>query len=431
MKKTDPEIARTIQGAINTLEAFLKTDYTTKELYEHIGLQLHLMAVLNFENSPALFDYVKEEASFDELYAASELINDYIKWLFSPWEPEFILKLLEKFMESNPGDFRKLEVSALAYRAKHMESASQWWFNTFDAVLHFQVGNSAQFKLSKTASENASDADEIVYTFGKYRILLSMPFFFPEIGTKSGDVEFISIFEKSNYRKSILDDSGEGFDILKALETVRKWTPKEALKMLCDGTLFKFTRKRTYDRITDDIMKQKTAGRGGRSPKEIGESLRQLRLDKNMSVQELAEATGKSKEFISKLERGEIKKVYETTIMPIVNILEADFSTIMGGISKIGTDFQEPEDDEEKAIRVSYENQESSEAATENRELISIILDILPESSTEHRILTYHLQEPGISFQEIADREGMSEREIRKAWERAVKQAKTAFSGKI
>ena len=67
MKKIDPEIARTIHGAINTLEAFLKTDYTSKELHEHIGLQLQLMAVLNLERPSALFAYVKEEASFDEL----------------------------------------------------------------------------------------------------------------------------------------------------------------------------------------------------------------------------------------------------------------------------------------------------------------------------------------------------------------------------
>jgi len=432
MLKLDPEIKKTIIGAINTLKAFLKTDYTTKDLHEHIGLQLHLMTVLNFEKSPALFDYVKEEASFEELYVATDLINDYIKWLFSLWEPEFISKLLKELIDGDFHDFRKLEVVALAYRAKHMKSASLWWFNTFDAVLHFYVGNSAQFRLSKMASEQSSGADRDVYTFGEYKVLLSMPFFgFHEPGTKISDIEFINLFEKTNHRKSILNDSREDFDFLKALETVRNWTPKDALKMLCDGSLIKFTRKRTYDRMTDDIMKQKTAGRGGRSPKEVGEALRQLRVDKNMSIQELAEKTGKSKEFITKLEHGGVKKVYETTIMPIVNILEADFNTIMAGAHVIKTDFQEHDDEDKKTIHVSYEDQTSPEAEAINRELIRVILNILPESSTEHKIINYRLQEPDISFQEIADREGMSERGIRKAWERAIKQAITSLSEQI
>lgn len=430
----NPEIEKTIIGAINTLKAFLNTDYTTKEMAEHVDSQVHLMAVLNFQNSPALFDYI-EEASFEELYAAQNLISDYIKWLFSPWEPELILELHKKVMDS-PMGFKKLETAALTYRAIYMESATEWWFNTFDAVLRFQVGNKADFRLSKIAAEQSSDADKVVYTYGNFKTLLAMGFLgFSELCTKNVEVEFLNLFEKAKYRKNIpvtrYEYSDDKFDFLKAHETVGKWNPKEALKMLCDGSLFNFTRHRTYDRMTDTIMEQKTARRGGKSPKEIGEKIRKLRLDKNMSIEELVNASGKTKEFITNLEQGDVKKVYETTIMPIVNILEADINDIMGKVRVIKTDFQDHDDEDEKTILVSNEDQADLEADVINKELISLILNILPESSTEYKIVKYRLQEPDISFQEIADREGMSERGIRKAWERVKKQAITALSEQI
>jgi len=434
MKKIDPEIKKTIYGAINTLEAFLNTDYTTKEIAEHVNLQVHLMTFLNLQNSPALFDYI-EEASFEELYGAKNLINDYIKWLFSPWESELILELHEKVMDS-PMGFKKLETAALTYRAIHMESATEWWFNTFDAVLHFHVGNKADFRLSKIAAEQSSDADKVVYTYGNFKTLLAMGFLgFPEPGTQNVELEFLNLFEQAKYRKNIpvtrYEYSNKRFDFVKAHESVGKWNPKEALKMLCDGSLFKFTRHRTYDRMKDTLMKQKTAGRGGKSPKEIGDKIRRFRLDKNMSIEDLAEASGKAKEFITKLEQGEIKKVYDTTIMPIVNILEADIDTITGKVSVIKTDFQEHDDEDKKTIHVSYEDQTTPEAEAINRDLISLILNILPESSTEYKIVKYRLQEPDISFQEIADRVGMSTRGVRKAWDRVKKQAITALSEQI
>lgn len=70
----------------------------------------------------------------------------------------------------------------------------------------------------------------------------------------------------------------------------------------------------------------------------IGSRLKTLRREQNLTQEELAEASGVSRDLIAKLEQGRRESARVTTLMKIANALDVDLSDLTGKRDRIGGD---------------------------------------------------------------------------------------------
>jgi transcriptional regulator with XRE-family HTH domain len=70
----------------------------------------------------------------------------------------------------------------------------------------------------------------------------------------------------------------------------------------------------------------------------IGDRLRLIRRERNMTQEELAEAAGVSKEIVAKLEQGRRQSARTTTLMKLSDALDVDLSDLTGKRDRIGAD---------------------------------------------------------------------------------------------
>lgn len=70
----------------------------------------------------------------------------------------------------------------------------------------------------------------------------------------------------------------------------------------------------------------------------IGDRLRMIRRERNLTQEELAEAAGVSKEIIAKLEQGRRQSARTTTLMALSDALDVDLSDLTGKRDRMGAD---------------------------------------------------------------------------------------------
>jgi transcriptional regulator with XRE-family HTH domain len=73
-------------------------------------------------------------------------------------------------------------------------------------------------------------------------------------------------------------------------------------------------------------------------PNTIGDRLRLIRRERNMTQEELAEAAGVSKEIVAKLEQGRRQSARTITLMALSDALDVDLSDLTGKRDRIGAD---------------------------------------------------------------------------------------------
>ena len=318
----DTELHLIIDFAIKDLEHAVK-NFSTEDLYNHIGSQLQLIHRINRQLSKSLFDYIENQAPFDELYHTENLIFAYNNWLFSPLKPEAILKLLDRY------DVFECEKGIFTIHARNAKSLSDFWFTVKEACLHQQVGLYAAIRISLTTAQRP-ERDWLLYNnIGQFRKIMFMDTFGPP---SISDKKIFEIFRKvrtarniplpdkiskkdtrfdHKYRSDIPTDYDQAAAYLKeVVENIRSLDPKEALKQLCEGCLYKYTKNRADDRLKDSIRKAYAQKRGGRSPEEIGTIIRKQRQEQGLTIPELAKASGKSGDWIKSLEQGKEKNIH-------------------------------------------------------------------------------------------------------------------------
>jgi transcriptional regulator with XRE-family HTH domain len=404
MKKRsiDPKLVKLTHLAITELDRTLETAKGKQDLYDHVGIQLRALDLIAHK----LAVPIVEKYSFDELYDARKLQVDYLTWLFLHFpEP---LELLDDFLAEKIDikiGLRAVRIFMHTYHAMRCSSAEDWWFETFERIMLFFIGVGAENRLLSGVLKQPKDEREIL-KFGKIKSGLLMGEFLDLDGQSTPEIDerVIKLFKtrKHNYPLNLplnpyrlpSDYDKIANYMEQILSAIRKLNPKNALQMLYDGSLRNFIAKRATDRSKDYIR----PGRGFKPYKEIGQTIKRLRVEQGLTQKELASKIGYPIEDIEQIEDGKHWKLYTSTISKIATQLNADIDTIIGGAKIIYTDFQEHDDDSLlKTLQLTYKDSFDSpdylspedQAIHQNpRELA---LRLFPEGSDERKILEYCL----------------------------------------
>lgn len=170
-------------------------------------------------------------------------------------------------------------------------------------------------------------------------------------------------------------------------------TDDEAFQQLIEGTLRKFLKKRSYDRVTNDLTDERLQKRGGKSLAQIGKEIRVKRETMDLTQKGLATKTGLSIKFINQIEEGKRTRLAETALRNIANALEVDLDKLIGGKIIVHTDFQEylknVADDTVKSIQVTFADgfEDDLESVICNNMTIEELKKNYPPLSDHYRVL--------------------------------------------
>jgi hypothetical protein len=274
-KMAKDSILQSTQLAIRDLHRAVK-NLTFTDLYKYIGLQLQIIYKINSHLHESLFDYILNEASFDELYEAEKLSSNYNNWIFSTLKPETASELLESYK------FHECERTILAFHAMNVKSLTDFWFTLLEADLYRQVGLWAGITISAISAKR-SKKDWFVYNnIGQFKKIMFMEYFgcptipdkkISEIFPKVKAARNIPLPDKITKKDTRFDhfnrtDIATGYDraatyIEEMFKYARSLDPKEALQQLFEGQLHGYTKHRAKSRLKDVIKKSYAKKRGG------------------------------------------------------------------------------------------------------------------------------------------------------------------------
>jgi transcriptional regulator with XRE-family HTH domain len=452
--KMRPAFEKNFEILPKLIENLLRSKPPFQRLVEHIAYQKNLTDKLIWKNHEAFFQYIKNDATFDELYDAGAYLPYYAHWILSTWHPETQPQLLKKVLAI--GTSRALDLfenAALTLRAQNMTSLKEWWINLYDArFVYLCVGAVCQ-KITTTVAERPdygyrldksirltekelynlcgfdhplliqdrkiikptdSISNKIIYYMEKYRWGVSL--YTTHLTCRHPvDVSGIKL-SKNEYRNiNITYDKTISY-ALKYFEAIKEKSAREALRDLYHGNLNKYLSRRVRERLKNEPAKDRAKKRGGLSDLEKGKLIKQYRQKRNLSQEELAEKSGKSVKFIDRLEKGKIK-FYRRTVFIITEVLKMDIRPLISFPQEI----RYIENIKYPSVKIDEFKKLSDAIAF--KEIMGLIRSKFREHSSEYKYLEYRTKYPDDPEEVVAQELNMTSRGLRKVVERIKKRA--------
>jgi transcriptional regulator with XRE-family HTH domain len=431
MKQQDKKTSNLIHNSIKLLDYALKfdshifeADPTNKKIFDLISFQLHVMQIVIRRKEAHVYQYIQKDASAEKLLDLQKSMTYYYEFVISQWSQETFNALKGMLDESKA--FRILEVAFYASTAMTYESVAEWWIDTFETVFWGHVGRLAFGRLL-VAPGTFSKADKDIFDFQGHEPFHEAWKVFGVGGKQTKEIEerVFQYFKKIKYPKNIpLPDflSNHAYDsyddaenyMEEVFKAIRAKDSKEAVKDLVDGKLRHNISTRANSRLKNLLIQYRSQKSGGRSPKDIGEIIRDLRIKKNISIEELADKTNSPVELIKRIEAGKKHNLFISEFLPIARILEADIGDILN------------KDDKNRTIQVVNTDAYSPEEEVIYQDLREYGLSLFDENSTDYKILEYLLyKNPDPEPQDLADHVNRTKSTVYKARKKIRSKIKT------